>query len=83
MLVGSAGTGKTAMIKNFLASTNAEKVKHTTVNFSNYTSSLSLQKNIEGMVEKKSGKIFGSGTNKTIICFIDDCNMPFMDKYDT
>jgi len=42
MLVGSAGTGKTAVIKNFLSSTNAEKVKHTTINFSNYTSSLSL-----------------------------------------
>jgi dynein heavy chain len=42
MLVGSAGTGKTAVIRNFLAATNPEKVKHTTINFSNYTSSMSL-----------------------------------------
>ncbi len=35
------------------------------------------------MVEKKSGKTFGSATNKTLICFIDDLNMPYVDKYGT
>lgn len=35
------------------------------------------------MVEKKSGKTFGSATNKVLICFIDDLNMPFVDKYGT
>jgi dynein heavy chain, axonemal len=35
------------------------------------------------MVEKKSGKNFGSATNKTLIYFIDDMNMPYVDKYGT
>jgi dynein heavy chain len=35
------------------------------------------------MVEKKSGKTFGSATNKTLIYFIDDMNMPFVDVYFT
>lgn len=35
------------------------------------------------MVEKKAGTTFGSATNKTIICFIDDLNMPYVDKYGT
>lgn len=35
------------------------------------------------MVEKKSGKTFGSATNKILICYIDDLNMPRVDKYGT
>jgi dynein heavy chain len=35
------------------------------------------------MVVKKSGKTFGSAGNKTLICFVDDMNMPFVDKYGT
>ena len=35
------------------------------------------------MVEKKSCKTFGSATNKTLIYFIDDMNMPFVDGYGT
>lgn len=83
MFIGSAGTGKTAVMKNYLATTNPEKVTYTQINFSSYTDSLALQKNIEGMVEKKAGTTYGSATNKTIICFIDDMNMPYVDKYGT
>lgn len=42
LFIGSAGTGKTAVIKNFLSTTNPEKVKHTTINFSSFTDSMSL-----------------------------------------
>jgi dynein heavy chain, axonemal len=35
------------------------------------------------MIEKKSGRTFGSATNKTLIYFIDDMNMPYVDKYYT
>jgi len=35
------------------------------------------------MVVKKSGKTFGSAANKTLIYFIDDMNMPYVDKYGT
>jgi len=35
------------------------------------------------MVEKKAGNIYGSATNKLLICFVDDLNMPFVDKYGT
>jgi dynein heavy chain len=35
------------------------------------------------MVVKKSGKTFGSAGNKTLICFVDDMNMPYVDKYGT
>ena len=37
--------------------------------------------NIESMLDKKSGKTYGSAMNKTLIAFIDDLNMPYVDKY--
>jgi dynein heavy chain len=34
MFIGSAGTGKTAVMKNYLATTDPEIVSYTTINFS-------------------------------------------------
>lgn len=42
MFIGSAGTGKTAVMKNYLATTNPEKVAYTTINFSSFTDSFAL-----------------------------------------
>lgn len=42
LFVGGAGTGKTAVIKDFLATTPADKVAYKTINFSSYTDSLNL-----------------------------------------
>ena len=35
------------------------------------------------MVSKKTGRTYGSTANKALICFIDDMNMPYVDKYGT
>lgn len=83
LLVGSAGTGKTAVVKDYLSQVSTDKASYKTVNFSSFTDSLSLQKQIESMVEKKTGKTFGSSQNKILICYIDDLNMPYVDKYGT
>lgn len=83
LFVGGAGTGKTSVIKQYLATSNPDKVSHRTIAFSSFTDSQSLQRNIESMVEKKSGRTFGSATNKVLICFLDDLNMPYVDKYYT
>lgn len=83
LFIGNSGTGKTAVIKDYLASTSPDKIQHRTLSFNSFTSSYSLQKNIETMIEKKSGRTYGSATNKTLIYFIDDMNMPYVDKYYT
>lgn len=83
LFIGNAGTGKTAVFKDYLSVTKPEKVAYRSISFNSFTTSFSLQKSIESMVEKKSGKTFGSATNKTLIYFIDDMNMPFVDKYYT
>lgn len=83
LFVGGAGTGKTQVIKDYLATTKPEQVAYKTINFSSFTDAGALQKNIESMLDKKSGKTYGSAMNKTLIAFIDDLNMPYVDKYGT
>jgi dynein heavy chain len=83
LFVGGAGTGKTQVIKDYLASTKTDQVAFKTINFSSFTDAASLQRDIESMLDKKSGKTYGSAMNKTLIAFIDDLNMPFVETYGT
>jgi dynein heavy chain len=83
LFIGGAGTGKTSLVRDFLASTRIDQVTHKTINFSSFTDAASLQGQIESMLEKKSGKTYGSATNKVLIMFIDDLNMPKLDTYGT
>ena len=78
LFVGGAGTGKTQVIKDYLATTKPDQVAYKTINFSSFTDAASLQRDIESMLDKKSGKTYGSAMNKTLIAFIDDLNMPFV-----
>lgn len=83
LFVGGAGTGKTQVIKDYLATTRTDQVAYKTINFSSFTDAASLQRDIESMLDKKSGKTFGSAMNKTLIAFIDDLNMPYVETYGT
>lgn len=53
------------------------------VNFNYYTDSMLLQSILEQQLEKKSGKLYGPMGNYKMLYFIDDLNMPALDKYDT
>jgi len=83
LFVGGAGTGKTQVIKDYLASTRTDQVAYKTINFSSFTDAASLQRDIESMLDKKSGRTYGSAMNKTLIAFIDDLNMPYVETYGT
>ncbi|XP_065217396.1 dynein beta chain, ciliary [Planococcus citri] len=82
MLVGPAGSGKTVLINEKLASFN-ENYAITAVPFNFYTTSEMLQKMLEKKLEKKAGRNYGPPGNKTLIYFIDDMNMPEVDCYGT
>ena len=60
MFVGNTGTGKTEIIKNYLGSLNKETdgiiSKDIVMNY--YTSSFSLQQEMEGYIDKRSGSMF-------------------------
>ncbi|KAK4884537.1 hypothetical protein RN001_000808 [Aquatica leii] len=82
MLVGSAGSGKTVLVQDKLFSL-PEKYAVTNVPFNFYTTSEMLQKVLENRLEKKAGRLYAPPANKTMIYFIDDMNMPEVDKYFT
>ncbi|KAL7445854.1 hypothetical protein ACHAXM_010428 [Skeletonema potamos] len=85
MLVGNAGTGKTEIIKNYLNSLDkdADGMMSKNIVMSYHTSSFSLQSEIEGYIDKRSGNIFGPPMGKKMVFFIDDMNLPYVETYGT
>ncbi|XP_038597832.1 LOW QUALITY PROTEIN: dynein heavy chain 17, axonemal [Tachyglossus aculeatus] len=83
MLVGNAGTGKSVLMGDKLESLNTDEYVVQAVPFNFYTTSAMLQGVLEKPLEKKSGRNFGPPGTKKLIYFIDDMNMPEVDKYGT
>jgi dynein heavy chain len=83
MFVGGAGTGKTAMMNAKLRSLDEDDYVTANLAMNSMTDSLQLQAIMEMQLEKKAGIQFGPPGNKTLIYFIDDLNMPVVDKYGT
>ncbi|XP_015272477.1 PREDICTED: dynein heavy chain 17, axonemal [Gekko japonicus] len=83
MLVGNAGTGKSVLMVDKLDTLNMDDYIVQSVPFNFYTTSAMLQAILEKPLEKKSGRNFGPPGTKKLIYFIDDMNMPEVDKYGT
>ncbi|KAI8900476.1 dynein heavy chain and region D6 of dynein motor-domain-containing protein [Globomyces pollinis-pini] len=82
LLIGNAGAGKTVLMQDKLNSYGDDRLC-INVPFNFYTTSTSLQNVLEKPLEKKAGKNYGPPGNKKIIYFLDDLNMPEVDKYGT
>ncbi|BES91272.1 dynein heavy chain [Nesidiocoris tenuis] len=82
MLVAPSGCGKSVLIGDKMGNLS-DKYSVTNVSFNFYTTSEMLQKVLEKPLEKKAGRNYGPPGNKTMIYFIDDMNMPEVDKYGT
>eukprot|EP00928_Gymnodinium_smaydae_P023763 TRINITY_DN1947_c0_g1_i2.p1 TRINITY_DN1947_c0_g1~~TRINITY_DN1947_c0_g1_i2.p1 ORF type:complete len:4562 (+),score=1174.36 TRINITY_DN1947_c0_g1_i2:66-13751(+) len=85
LYVGVAGTGKTTIVKDYLADLKAKNDDYVNMNINNnnYTDSYAFQKIVMGGMDKRSGRTFGPPGNKKCVYFIDDLNMPYVDTYDT
>jgi dynein heavy chain len=85
LFVGVAGTGKTTIVKDYLADLKARTEDYVSMSINNnhYTSSYAFQAIVMGGLDKRSGRTFGPPGNKKCIFFIDDLNMPYVDTYDT
>ncbi|KAH8358423.1 hypothetical protein KR093_000053 [Drosophila rubida] len=83
LLVGEAGTSKTATIMQYLRNLNPSVNIILNINFSSRTSSLDVQRTLEAAVEKRTKDTYGPPMGKKIACFIDDMNMPQVDDYGT
>jgi dynein heavy chain len=82
LLVGNAGCGKTVLIQNKLNSYSEDRLI-VNLPFNFYTTAWSLQPVMEKYLEKKAGRNYGPPGNKKLIYFVDDLNMPEVDKYST
>jgi dynein axonemal heavy chain len=83
LLVGESGTAKTVIVKKFLESMDKTKLASLNINFSSRTSSFDVQRVIEDNVEKRTGHIYGPAAGRSMAVFIDDLNMPTVDRYGT
>uniref|UniRef100_A0A8D0EXS5 Dynein axonemal heavy chain 17 n=1 Tax=Strix occidentalis caurina TaxID=311401 RepID=A0A8D0EXS5_STROC len=83
MLVGNAGTGKSVLMWDKLEALGADEYLVQSVPFNFYTTSAVLQAVLEKPLEKKSGRNYGPPGTRRLIYFIDDMNMPEVDKYGT
>ncbi|KAF1507297.1 Dynein heavy chain 17, axonemal, partial [Eudyptula minor] len=83
MLVGNAGTGKSVLMWDKLEALSADEYLVQSVPFNFYTTSAMLQAVLEKPLEKKSGRNYGPPGTRKLIYFIDDMNMPEVDKYGT
>eukprot|EP01022_Parablepharisma_sp_SALTPOND_P010884 TRINITY_DN144_c0_g3_i1.p1 TRINITY_DN144_c0_g3~~TRINITY_DN144_c0_g3_i1.p1 ORF type:complete len:4665 (-),score=723.90 TRINITY_DN144_c0_g3_i1:29991-43985(-) len=81
LFVGPSGTAKTTQAKQFLSSLSKESYRFCTLNFNSYSDPASVQKIMHDQLGKRFGKKYGPPVNTHMIYFIDDVNMPKLDKY--
>jgi dynein heavy chain len=85
ILVGTAGCGKTQIIKGLLKDLvdKTDDYLSQTINMNYYTDATTLRTNLMTQLEKQGGTRYGPVGKYTLIYFIDDLNMPRLDPFNT
>ncbi|RUS75418.1 hypothetical protein EGW08_016829, partial [Elysia chlorotica] len=83
VMIGETGTSKTATILDYLRGVDQTTTLVLNMNFSSRTTSLDVQRNLEANLEKRTKDTYGPPSNKRLLIFIDDMNMPQVDTYGT
>jgi dynein heavy chain len=81
MMIGLAGTAKTSTALMWMAQFSPDSMLSKRFNLSSATSPLALQKSVEDVVERKTGKTFCPPGGKKMTIFIDDTSMPIVNKW--
>ena len=66
MFVGGAGTGKSTLMNNYFTNTAGDDTMKALISMNYFTDSASFQAQLEGPIDKRSGKIFGPPTGKKL-----------------
>ncbi|KAG7486149.1 dynein heavy chain 6, axonemal [Solea senegalensis] len=82
LFTGDTGVGKSVVARDLLNNIQ-EKAGYLPVyiSFSAQTSSACTQEIIESKLEKKRKNLLGGPSNKKVVVFVDDLNMPKLDSY--
>lgn len=85
MFVGTAGTGKTMLVKEYLKTLDkdADGILAETIVMSYYTESPALQAEMDLYIDKRAGNRYGPPAGKRLVIFIDDMNLPIIEDYGT
>uniref|UniRef100_A0A8C2LDF4 Dynein, axonemal, heavy chain 6 n=1 Tax=Cricetulus griseus TaxID=10029 RepID=A0A8C2LDF4_CRIGR len=82
LFTGTTGVGKSVITKGLLNRIqDSAGYVPVYLNFSAQTSSSRTQEIIESKLERKRKNILGAPGNKRVVIFVDDLNMPRLDRY--
>uniref|UniRef100_A0A182JL82 AAA+ ATPase domain-containing protein n=1 Tax=Anopheles atroparvus TaxID=41427 RepID=A0A182JL82_ANOAO len=81
LFTGDTGVGKSVLAREILQRLMQRDVIPIFVNFSAQSESARTQEIIESRLERRKKTLLGAPINKRIVVFIDDVNMPKLDRY--
>ncbi|CAF1048753.1 unnamed protein product, partial [Brachionus calyciflorus] len=81
IFVGNTGTGKTSIMTNYLGQLSCDNYVVNNINFSARTSCNQVQETIMSKMKKLKKGLYAAENNKMSVFFIDDLNMPSLDKH--
>ncbi|XP_069461306.1 uncharacterized protein [Ambystoma mexicanum] len=76
LLIGPPGSGKTAMINDFINTQDKSKLLIKRMVFSGSTKASDLQQLVESNIVHRQGFLYGARDGKSFQMFIDDINLP-------
>ncbi|XP_075250490.1 dynein axonemal heavy chain 3-like isoform X2 [Convolutriloba macropyga] len=81
LIVGPTGTGKSVIVNQYLIKLPKDKYLPNIVNFSARTSANQTQDIIMSKLDRRRKGVYGPAMNKQCLLFVDDLNMPMLEKY--
>ncbi|XP_012230668.2 dynein axonemal heavy chain 3 [Linepithema humile] len=81
LFVGPTGTGKSAIVLDYLMSLPREKFLENVINFSARTSAPQTQEIVMSKLDRRRKGVYGPAMGKKCVLFVDDLSMPQVEIY--